>query len=184
MHVYVYYQRLLIREIWIILIYIGNSNLKLNNLTFANNCVLIGPTCQFLKCTTFISASREAGFTHAIAAAGVVHTVSRACREGQLATCGCSRRSRPKNLKRDWLWGGCGDNAEYGYRFALGFVDIREREKNHPRYSPDLARTIMNLHNNEAGRRVSTILAYSAVRIASNLNYNFINPNVIGVSYT
>lgn len=98
-------------------------------------------------------ASREAGFTHAISAAGVVHTTSRACREGHLATCGCSRRPRPKNLERDWIWGGCGDNVEYGYNFAQGFIDVREREKNHPRHSRGLSRTLMNLHNNEAGRR-------------------------------
>jgi wingless-type MMTV integration site family protein 5 len=98
-------------------------------------------------------ASREAAFTHAISAAGVVHSISRACREGELSTCGCSNRLRPKNLDRDWIWGGCGDNTEYGYRFAQGFVDVREREKNHPRHSRGLARTLMNLHNNEAGRR-------------------------------
>ena len=45
---------------------------------------------------------------------------------------------------------------EYGYRFAQGFVDMREKEKNHPRHSMGLARTLMNLHNNEAGRRVSS----------------------------
>lgn len=98
-------------------------------------------------------ASREASFTHAVSAAGVVHAVSRACREGELTTCGCSRRGRPKNLHRDWLWGGCGDNTQYGFRFAQGFIDVREREKNHPRHSRGLSRTLMNLFNNEAGRR-------------------------------
>ncbi|KAK2162056.1 hypothetical protein LSH36_105g05013 [Paralvinella palmiformis] len=101
-----------------------------------------------------ISASREAAFTHAISAAGVVHAISRACREGHLSTCGCSRKKRPKGLHRDWLWGGCGDDTDYGYLFAQRFVDIREREKNHPRYSKELGRTLMNLHNNEAGRRI------------------------------
>jgi len=98
-------------------------------------------------------ASREAAFTHSVSAAGVVHAVSRACREGELSSCGCSRRSRPKNLHRDWLWGGCGDDTDYGYRFAQGFIDVREREKNHPRHSRGLARTLMNLHNNAAGRK-------------------------------
>ncbi|KAL0196307.1 hypothetical protein M9458_009879, partial [Cirrhinus mrigala] len=37
------------------------------------------------------------------------------------------------DLPRDWLWGGCGDNVNYGYRFAREFVDAREREKNYPR---------------------------------------------------
>lgn len=61
---------------------------------------------------------------------------------------------RPKDLNRDYIWGGCGDNIEYGYRFAKAFVDVREKEKNHPRHSEDLSRMLMNLHNNEAGRRV------------------------------
>uniref|UniRef100_A0A2C9KAL8 Protein Wnt n=1 Tax=Biomphalaria glabrata TaxID=6526 RepID=A0A2C9KAL8_BIOGL len=102
-------------------------------------------------------ASREAAFTHAISSAGVVHAVSRSCREGDLASCGCSRARRPKDLHRDWIWGGCGDNIEYGYRFAKAFVDARETERNHPRHSRELARMMMNLHNNEAGRKVSKV---------------------------
>lgn len=102
-------------------------------------------------------ASREAAFTHAISAAGVVHAVSRSCREGDLSTCGCSRARRPKDLHRDWIWGGCGDNIEYGYRFAKAFVDVREKERNHPRHSRELARMLLNLHNNEAGRKVSEL---------------------------
>ncbi|XP_075923092.1 protein Wnt-5b-like [Petromyzon marinus] len=97
--------------------------------------------------------SRETAFMYAVSAAGVVHAVSRACREGDLATCGCSRAARPRALQRDWLWGGCGDNTEYGYRFAKEFVDAREREQSHPRGSAGHARALMNMHNNEAGRR-------------------------------
>uniref|UniRef100_A0AAZ3RLZ4 Protein Wnt n=1 Tax=Oncorhynchus tshawytscha TaxID=74940 RepID=A0AAZ3RLZ4_ONCTS len=74
-------------------------------------------------------------------AAGVVNAVSRACREGELSTCGCSRAARPRDLPRDWLWGGCGDNVNYGYRF------------NYPRGSIEHTRTLMNLQNNEAGRQ-------------------------------
>lgn len=105
----------------------------------------------------FTVASREAAFTHAISAAGVVYAISRTCRDGELSTCGCSRRRRPARLRRDWVWGGCGDNTDYGYRFAVGFVDAREKEKNYPRHSNELARMLMNLHNNEAGRRVSQV---------------------------
>jgi hypothetical protein len=65
-----------------------------------------------------VSASREAAFAHAIGAAGVVHAISRACRDGQLSSCGCSRTGRPRDLHRDWIWGGCGDNLEYGYKYV------------------------------------------------------------------
>lgn len=84
-----------------------------------------------------------------------MNAISRACREGELSTCGCSRTARPKDLPRDWLWGGCGDNVEYGYRFAKEFVDAREREKNFAKGSEEQGRVLMNLQNNEAGRRVS-----------------------------
>ena len=62
------------------------------------------------------AASKEAAFAHAVASAGVVHSVSRGCRDGQLASCGCSGAGRPKDLKSAWIWGGCGDNIEYGYK--------------------------------------------------------------------
>ncbi|PSN49660.1 hypothetical protein C0J52_21725 [Blattella germanica] len=38
-------------------------------------------------------------------------------------------------------------------RFTQGFVDVREREKNYRRGSKEQGRSLMNLHNNEAGRR-------------------------------
>uniref|UniRef100_A0A8C3XGU6 Protein Wnt n=1 Tax=Cyanoderma ruficeps TaxID=181631 RepID=A0A8C3XGU6_9PASS len=105
------------------------------------------------------AGSRETAFTYAVSAAGVVNAISRACREGELSSCGCSRAARPKDLPRDWLWGGCGDNVDYGYRFAKEFVDAKEREKNYARGSEEQARMLMNLQNNEAGRRAVYKLA-------------------------
>ncbi|GAB6029241.1 Protein Wnt-5b [Chamberlinius hualienensis] len=115
------------------------------NCSTVSDSSVFGPVLQI--------GSREAAFAHAVAAAGVVNAISRACRDGVLSSCGCSRASRPKNLDKDWIWGGCGDNIEYGYKFAEGFVDVREREKNYARGSRDQGRTLVNLHNNEAGRR-------------------------------
>ena len=83
-----------------------------------------------------------------------MYAIARACRDGQLSHCGCSRDPRPKSLNREWVWGGCGDNIDYGYRFSKSFIDVREKEKNHAKGSRDFARKLMNLHNNEAGRRV------------------------------
>jgi len=101
-----------------------------------------------------VAGTAEAAFRQALMSAGVLYAVSRACRDGELAACGCSTRPRPTDLAGDWMWGGCGDNVDYGYKFAVVFVDAREREKNYPRHSRPLGRMLMNLHNNEAGRRV------------------------------
>ncbi|XP_060046333.1 protein Wnt-5b isoform X2 [Erinaceus europaeus] len=115
------------------------------------NCSTVDNTSVFGRVMQI--GSREAAFTYAVSAAGVVNAISRACREGELSTCGCSRAARPRDLPRDWLWGGCGDNVEYGYRFAKEFVDAREREKNFAKGSEEQGRVLMNLQNNEAGRR-------------------------------
>ncbi|VDP89438.1 unnamed protein product [Echinostoma caproni] len=98
------------------------------------------------------SGSREAGFAHAISAAGVVHALARSCKQARLYSCGCSKADRPDQLHRDWIWGGCGDNIAYAYRFAKAFIDVREKEQSYPRHSAELARMLMNLHNNRAGR--------------------------------
>lgn len=43
--------------------------------------------------------------------------------------------------------GGCSADVRYGIDFSRRFVDAREIKKN--------ARRLMNLHNNEAGRKVA-----------------------------
>lgn len=57
-------------------------------------------------------------FINALSAAGVASFIARACRDGQLASCGCSRSSRPNQLNKDWTWGGCGDDLEFGYKWV------------------------------------------------------------------
>lgn len=103
-----------------------------------------------------ISASKEDAFLHAVSSAGIAHAVSRGCRNGLISKCSCSEKDRPKTLDHDWVWGGCGDNIDYGYEFASAFVDLREEESNYPKGSEELAVMLMNKHNNGAGRRVST----------------------------
>jgi len=51
-------------------------------------------------------ANRETAFAHAMLSAGVTYAVSRACKQGLLKSCTCSRTARPKNLPQDWAWGG------------------------------------------------------------------------------
>lgn len=51
---------------------------------------------------------------------------------------------------KDWKWGGCSDNVAFGQRISKQYIDELETGKDE--------RAIVNLHNNEAGRRVSIII--------------------------
>lgn len=64
----------------------------------------------------YLPGSPEMAFVHAMAAAAAASFIARACRDGQLTSCGCSRSSRPRQLHTDWTWGGCGDDLEFGYK--------------------------------------------------------------------
>ncbi|TMS38483.1 hypothetical protein L596_005202 [Steinernema carpocapsae] len=98
--------------------------------------------------------TREAAFTYSIVSAGVSHEISRSCRLGLLQSCGCSTAERPHTVDAQWSWGGCGDNVDYGYRFARDFVDVREKEDMFPKRSADRGRSLMNRWNNEVGRKL------------------------------
>lgn len=50
-------------------------------------------------------------------------------------------------------WSGCSDNLSYGVAFSQTFVDETERAK-----GLSAGRPLMNLHNNEAGRKVGARL--------------------------
>lgn len=115
------------------------------NCSLEDNVNVFGPVVQI--------SSRETAFAYALASAGVTYSVARACKDSQLASCGCARGRRPKNLRKEWIWGGCGDNLEYGYKFTQKFVDVRDRERKYRKGSREQGRSLMNLHNNEAGRR-------------------------------
>ncbi|XP_070569792.1 protein Wnt-1-like [Ptychodera flava] len=85
---------------------------------------------------------RETAFIYSLTSAAVAHLIARSCSEGSIGTCSCDEKSGTGGS--DWVWGGCSDNAEFGYQFSKKFVDASEKGK-------DL-RYLMNLHNNEAGR--------------------------------
>ena len=108
---------------------------------------------------TFPSDIRETAFVYAITAAGVTHTVTQACSMGDLLQCGCeATRSRApprppavpggttEGVK--WEWGGCGDDVEFGYEKSKQFMDAKRKKG-----KSDI-RTLIDLHNNEAGRLV------------------------------
>ncbi|KAL7028429.1 hypothetical protein ACKWTF_005825 [Chironomus riparius] len=95
--------------------------------------------------------SREAAFTYAIANAGVVYAIAAACSRGNISICGCDQYYRHQIAYQDeysqpWKWGGCSVDIDFGIRFARKFLDAREIEAD--------ARSEMNLHNNQVGRKI------------------------------
>jgi len=143
------------------------------------NCSVVNNQSVFGGAVTRRS-TREAAFVHAIQAAGVLQAISRSCRNGDISTCSCSQSKRPDNLNKDWVWGGCGDNVDYGYKFTKAFVDISQKsltdnqqlavERFRSKKSDGVqfgvlrrakARRLSNLHNYEAGRRA----VYKLVKI-------------------
>lgn len=119
----------------------------------------------------FISGCRETAFIYAITSAAVTHSIARACSEGNIDTCNCETqyRDRPRvysngnnalasmpNVVRDFEWGGCSDNIGFGFDVSREFVDTGERGKS--------LREKMNLHNNEAGRWVSSYYLFTLTR--------------------
>lgn len=48
----------------------------------------------------------------------------------------------------DWEWGGCGDNVNFGFKRSRDFMDAPYRKRS------DI-KTLVKLHNNDAGRLVS-----------------------------
>ena len=100
-----------------------------------------------------LPGSREAAFTYAITAAGVAHAITAACSQGNLSQCGCDREKQGYyNQEEGWKWGGCSADIKYGIEFSRRFVDAREIKKT--------PRRLMNLHNNEAGRKVKNLRCF------------------------
>lgn len=60
------------------------------------------------------------------------------------------RKIHGKNypMEGDWQWGGCGDNVNFGFRKSRDFMDAPHRKRS------DI-KTLVKLHNNDAGRLVS-----------------------------
>lgn len=70
-----------------------------------------------------------------------------ACARGNISACGCAPSPRYRDDHSGWKWGGCSADVAFGMRLARKFLDAREIEGD--------ARSLMNLHNNKAGRKVS-----------------------------
>uniref|UniRef100_A0A8C0H1M6 Protein Wnt n=1 Tax=Chelonoidis abingdonii TaxID=106734 RepID=A0A8C0H1M6_CHEAB len=116
------------------------------------NCSTLQGLQVFGKAASVSSAgTRESAFIHAISSAGVAFAVTRACSRGELEKCGCDRKIRGVSAE-GFQWSGCSDNLSYGIAFSQAFVDNPERS-----HGVSSSRALMNLHNNEAGRKVKLV---------------------------
>ncbi|KAI9556552.1 hypothetical protein GHT06_016342 [Daphnia sinensis] len=104
---------------------------------------------------TLERGSRETAFIYAVTSAGVVHAVTQACSLGNLTECSCDMERQGLPAPDGWKWGGCSDNIRYGIQFARQFVDAPEKAV---QKKPKNVRNLMNLHNNEAGRKAIATL--------------------------
>ncbi|XP_053673180.1 protein Wnt-2 [Anopheles nili] len=92
--------------------------------------------------------SKEAAYTYGITSAGAVYSITAACAKGNITTCGCDTQQKlfSSSESENWKWGGCSVDIGYAMRFAKRFLDAREIENDN--------RSLMNLHNNRAGRKI------------------------------
>jgi hypothetical protein len=106
--------------------------------------------------------------------------ITRACQKGDLKKCSC-KDQQEKNLeqsssnnqfKQNFEWAGCTDNVLFGHKLSKRFVDSNEyygaltkplKLSSNRRENIYLNKEykLMNLHNNEVGRRVILILRLS-----------------------
>lgn len=101
----------------------------------------------FVK-TTLPYATPETALLHAISSAAITHEITLQCRQHKIPGCGCvDTKNRPAKGNGDWQWGGCSDNIWFGENKTKSFIDSLESPEQN-------ARSAVNLHNNEVGRKV------------------------------
>ncbi|ELT95360.1 hypothetical protein CAPTEDRAFT_222661 [Capitella teleta] len=105
------------------------------------NCSLGKPRINMLN-----KGYKETAYLHALTSSSLVHTFSRACAQGRLDRCTCDESFSASKNKEAWLWGGCGDNIQYGMKFARRFLRWMRK-------SLDLQATA-DSHNSDVGIRV------------------------------
>ncbi|XP_027537366.1 protein Wnt-4-like [Neopelma chrysocephalum] len=109
------------------------------------NCSILQGLQVFGKVA--VQGTWEAGFIHAISAAGIAFAVTRACSHRELEKCGCDRKIQGASPE-GFQWLGCSDNLSYGITFSQALVDNPERS-----HGVSSSQALMNLHNNEDGRK-------------------------------
>lgn len=110
----------------------------------------------------FLAATRETAFIHAISTAAIIHEIIVQCRLNRIPGCGCAEIKKQREGNGDWQWGGCSDNIRFGEKEMRRFINKLEEGND--------ARTAFNLHNNEVGRKVTSLVTFLGM-VLSNLAY-------------
>ena len=126
---------------------------------------------------------RETAFAYAVSSAGVAHSVSKACGQGKLESCGCDPKSQRGNggfgsssTLADWRWSGCSHNMDFGVKFSRFLLDSRQRGQDiHSR---------IHLHNSHVGRTVSRTLPFLPRDISPSLACHRLKPVYCVAPYT
>ena len=89
---------------------------------------------------------------HSIFSAAIANAITKECSKGKISKCHCDSNLRGYS-RSGFQWSGCSDNVMFGVHFSKAFVDGYDRWTN----SWSFDRILMNLHNNEAGRKVTEL---------------------------
>ncbi|EFX66449.1 putative secreted signaling factor WNT7 [Daphnia pulex] len=104
------------------------------------NCTAIGSRNGFGH--VVVVGSREAAYLYAVWSSGLTYAIAQACSQGAISSCGGPVAAGGNG----WKWGGCSADVRSGASLAKRFADSRETEGDD--------RSLMNLHNNKAGRKI------------------------------
>ena len=95
---------------------------------------------------------------HALSSAALVFAITQGCTTDGVCDCGRepglsllqSYRRKHGSNQYTYAWRGCHDNIAMATRFSKDFLDRREVKK-----TKSVPRKVLNLHNNDLGRKVS-----------------------------
>ncbi|CAG7720061.1 unnamed protein product [Allacma fusca] len=129
----------------------GNHNSRRNQRTLAQQHHQQHQQKKKVKFPFVAQGTREAAFIYSLSSAGVAHQLTKSCSAGLSPDCGCDKSLTPSKSSA-FKWAGCSDNIDYGVSLSRSFVDAHDHRMSRKNKTVTLA--LVNLHNNEAGRKI------------------------------
>ena len=113
----------------------------------------------------FLTDGPESAFIYALTSAITVHKISEACYENRFGNyCSPDNSRLGEQSPERWVWGSSHDITK-GVEFAQVFLDNRDIAGLSSLVASTKKRSVIHLHNNAVGRRVS-IIVYSAIHVS------------------